>query len=171
MILETAVEHILMHAYKEGMMTYMDAHPEEIEELIQLSMGDKQPYSWRAAWLLSKCMEENDERVKMVLPEIVNILPNVSDSQKRDLINVLRRMEIPEEQEGILFDTAVNFWCQIEKMPSLRFNAFKLILQIAAKNPELFQEVLLLTEDHYVDTLSPGVKRSLGRLVRKIGKR
>ena len=34
------------------MIAYMETHPEAYEEAVQLAISDKQPYAWRAAWLL-----------------------------------------------------------------------------------------------------------------------
>jgi hypothetical protein len=34
------------------LISYLSAHPEYFEEAITLAISDKQPYSWRAAWLL-----------------------------------------------------------------------------------------------------------------------
>ena len=35
----------------------------DFEEIIKLAIVDKQPYSWRAAWLLWSCMDKNDQRI------------------------------------------------------------------------------------------------------------
>ena len=43
-----------------------------IEELIELAISDKQPYSWRPAWLLWSCMDENDQRVQKHIPDIIH---------------------------------------------------------------------------------------------------
>ena len=43
------------------MLAYVKANPNEVEELIRLALADKQPYSWRAAWLLRSCLEKNSE--------------------------------------------------------------------------------------------------------------
>ena len=153
------------------MMAYMEANPLEYGELIQLALADKQPYSWRAAWLLSNCMEKDDKRVKSFIPQIINRLPTAPDGQKRDLINVLRKMEIEEEYEGLVFDNCVNIWTRIDKIPSVRYNALRLILQITEKHPELFTEVDLLTQNHYIEPLSEGIRRSIQRMISKVKKK
>ena len=150
------------------MISYVESHPDEFEELIGLALLNKQPYSWRAAWLLSNCMDYNDQRIKKYIPKIINALTTVKDGQKRDLINVLRRMEINEEHEGLLFDICVAVWSKIDKLPSVRSSAFKLIIQITKKHPELFNEVVLLTQTEYIESLSHGIKRSIQKLVNSL---
>lgn len=44
--METRLEYILTHSYKEEMIAYIKNNPGETDELIKLSLGDKHPYSW-----------------------------------------------------------------------------------------------------------------------------
>ena len=69
-------------------------------------------------------------------------------------------MELDEKYEGILFDICMNVWEQIDKSPSVRVNALKMIVKIANKHPELKQEIDFLTQDHFWESLSPGAKHS-----------
>ncbi len=163
--METELEKVLMNFYKEEMILYLTNHPEGFEEAVQLAITDKQPYSWRAAWLLWSCMEENDPRFKDQIPRIMACLRDKSDGHQRELLKILYLMEIDEEFEGTLFDHCVSIWEKIGKKPSVRFNAFKMIVKISGKYPELSQEIGFLLQDHYTDSLSHGVKRSLFKLI------
>ena len=168
--LETSLDYILGNFLKDEMIAYMHSHPDRFDELIELAIADRQPHSARAAWLLSHCTGENDARVKKNIPRIINIIPNVSDGQKRDLINVLRKMEIEEEHEGLLFDICVKIWSNINKIPSVRVIAFRLIIEIAHRHKELNSEITLLTQDFYLEPLSRGIKSSVKRLIKRFEK-
>ena len=50
--MESQLEHTLMNSHKKELISFLNAHPEFFEEAVTLAIGDKQPYSWRAAWLL-----------------------------------------------------------------------------------------------------------------------
>ncbi|GAB5554473.1 MAG: hypothetical protein Sapg2KO_40640 [Saprospiraceae bacterium] len=150
------------------MIDFVEANPQEFETLLKLSVSDKQPFAWRAAWLLSNCMNENDERVKDYLPTIINVLRMVPDGQKRDLFNVLRKMELKEEYEGMVYDICISTWSKLDKMSSLRINALKLALKIMTKHPELHEEMSLLTQDYFLETLSPGIKNSVLKMMKTI---
>jgi hypothetical protein len=163
--METELEKVLMNFYKEEMILYLKNHPEGFEEAVQLAVTDKQPYSWRAAWLLWSCMEENDNRVKSQIPGIIKSLKGKKDGHQRELIKILYLMDLDENHEGILFDHCISIWERINKKPSVRFNAFKMIVRISRKYPELSQEIGFLLQDHYLDTLSKGVRHSLMRMI------
>ena len=76
------------------MISCMDAHPEDFEEAIKLAVSDKQPYSWRAAWLLWSCMEENDQRIQGYVKNIIDTLTARNDDHQRELLIILHQMEI-----------------------------------------------------------------------------
>lgn len=154
-----------MNSYKTDMILYLANNPKSFEEAIQLALTDKQPYSWRAAWLLWSCIEENDSRIKAHIRSIIDCMVKKSDGHQRELLKILYLMEIDEEFEGILFDHCINIWEKINKKPSVRFNAFKMILKISRKHPELSQEIDFLMQDHYTVTLSRGIRHSLTKMI------
>jgi hypothetical protein len=131
--METELEKVLMNFYKEEMILYLASHPETFEEAIHLAVTDKQSYSWRAAWLLWSCLEENDGRIKKHIPRIISCLKDKGDGHQRELLKILFIMDIDEEFEGILFDHCIRIWEKINKKPSVRYNAFKLIVKISRK--------------------------------------
>lgn len=162
---ETKLEHILTNSYKADMISYMKSHPEDFEEAIKLAITDKQPYSWRAAWLLWSCMDKNDQRIKKYVERIIDTLSTKSDDQLRELLIILQRMELKEEYEGKLFDICVNIWGKIGKQPSLRYNAFKLMIKIIKRHPDLLKEIGFMTESRYTDSLSDTVKKSISKMI------
>ncbi|MBT8386729.1 MAG: hypothetical protein KJO12_04905 [Ignavibacteria bacterium] len=164
----SVLEDKLLNSYKEEMISFMYAHPEYFEEAIELAISDKQPYSWRAAWLLWSCMEENDKRIQKYINKIVDTLEAKDDSHQRELLKILLKMELEEDYESILFDHCMDIWEQINKSPSVRVDALKFIIKIAKKHPELAKEITFLTQDHYLESLSHGAKHSVSKLMKKL---
>jgi len=165
--METKLEYVLTHAHKAEMVSFIRAHPEYYEEAIDLTVADKQPYSWRAAWLLWSCIEKNDPRVQGHIQRILDNIRNKSDGHQRELIKILLEMHLDEEQEGYLYDLCVSLWKETEKKPSVRFTAFNCIQKIARKYPDLTNELVLLTQDKFMDSLSPGVRRSILKMIKR----
>ena len=64
-----------------------------------------------------------------------------------------------------MFDICVNIWEKIGKQPSVRYNAFKLIVKIVKNHPDLSKEIIFMTESHYMDSLSDTVKRSIFKMI------
>lgn len=162
---ETNLEYTLTNLYKGNLISYMASHQDDFPELIKLSISDKQPYSWRAAWLLWSSMDNNDKRIRKHLKMIIDILPNRHDSQQRELLMVLHRMELDSKYEGPLFDSCTKIWENINKHPSLRFHAFKKMVAISKNHPDLSSEIKLLTDAYYTENLTDNVKKSIFKLM------
>jgi hypothetical protein len=150
------------------MISYIAKHPEAFQEAIELAVSDKQPYSWRAAYVLWSVIEENDKRIQKHIKKIVNAVKNKSDSHQRELLKILLMMELDEKYESKLFDICMDAWEQISKTPSVRINALKMIIKIANKHPELRKEISFLTQDHYLASLSPGARHSALNLMNEV---
>lgn len=52
MNMEITLEHKLLNSYKRDLISFMISHPEYFDEAVELALSDKQPYSWRAAFVL-----------------------------------------------------------------------------------------------------------------------
>lgn len=166
--METRLEHVLTHFYKEEMIRHLAEHSEDFEEAILLAVSNKQPYSWRAAWLLWSCMEKDDVRLKGSIKTIIDVIPTLKDGHQRELLKILQMMELNEEEEGLIFNLCMNVWEQIHKVPSVRWHAFMTLLKIAKNYPELLNEIKLLAQEHYMDSLSPGIKHTLGLRIKEL---
>lgn len=163
----TELEHILTSTYKVGMIAFMETHPECFEEAVKLAVSDVPLLSWRAAFLLWGCIRENDPKIKPHIKSIIKVLPEKNDGHQRELLKILSVMELNEKQEGFLFDLCLSIWEQINKNPSVRHTAFKFIIKIIKKHPELSSELNYLTKDEYMNSLSPGVRRSVFRIIKE----
>jgi hypothetical protein len=165
--METAFEHILINSYKADLVSFMNVHPEDFKEAIKLAVADKQPYSWRAAWLLWSCMEENDKRIRVYINDIIGTLISKNDDHQRELLKILLQMELSEEYEGILFNICSGVWEKINKKPSVRLTALKIIVKIVKQHPDLSHEIIFLTQSQYMDSLSAAVKKSVSKMIKE----
>jgi hypothetical protein len=77
-------------------------------------------------------------------------------------------MEIGEEFEGLLYNHCVRVWEKTDKKPSLRLNAFKVMVKTAKKHPDLSREITFLTQDQYMDSLSGTVRKSIDGMLRDL---
>ncbi len=151
---------------KKDLVAFLDIHPELFEQTLKISLGDDQPRAWRAAWLMANYMKENDARILPYSDSILSHIKDKGDGHQRELLKIVNRLELTEDQEGILFDISLSIWEKIHKSPSVRGTAFQTLLSIVQKYPELKKEIEHLTQPHYTETLSPGIKHSFFKLIR-----
>jgi hypothetical protein len=168
--MESPLEKILMTAYKEQMISFIRAHPYHIEEAIQLAVAEKQPYSWRAAWLICSILDGNESKIEPWIPELINAIPGKKDGHQRELIKTLLKFDLDEDSEGIVFNHCMDLWEKVGKEPSVRHMALRFILKTVRKYPELLSELEFITQEHYLESLSPGIKRSAIKMIRELKK-
>lgn len=166
----TELEEILLTKYKGEMIRYFNTHPNVFEEAIKLAINDKQPFSWRSAWLLWSSLEINDSKMSNHIDEILNNIDGKKDGHQRELIKILEKLNLNEYQEGKLLNICFNLWENVNKIPSIRYTAFRNILKIAKKYPELANEIEYFTQQHYIDTLSSGTKHSIKKMIKNFKK-
>ncbi len=152
---------VLIRRRKSEMVKFMSNHPGSFDQAIKLALENEENLSWRAAWLVAGIMEKNDPRVKSFIQKIINVLPERDDGHQRELLKILLKMELDEDFESLLFDISVTLWEQVRKQSSVRYYAFQGMMKVVEKYPELKNEVLSLTQPHFVNALSPGVRKSV----------
>jgi hypothetical protein len=167
--METELEHILTSTYKDGMVSYMEAHPAAFEEAVKLALSNNHPYSWRAAWLLKSCIEKNDPRLQKEVKNIIRALKTAGQSSQRELLLILLKMEISAKYEGRVFDLCITIWEDITKQPSVRCVAFRLIVKMVKQHPELKHEINYLIQERFITPLTPGAKHSISKIIKSLG--
>jgi hypothetical protein len=55
-------------------------------------------------------MSPNDRRIRKYIKRIIDVLPTKMDSQQRELLIVLQRMELNDNYEGCVFDICTKIW-------------------------------------------------------------
>jgi len=164
------LKHILTHEYKDGMIVFLNTHPAYVIEAIELAIKDEQPYSWRSAWLLWSCMDKYHLICQEHTDAIINSIPSKSDGHQRELLKILYVLNLNDDQEGLVYDMCVRLWEDIQKKPSIRYTAYRFLIKIAQKHPDLLNEIKYLTEKQYIETLSPGIKKGIYKLIQTVKK-
>lgn len=160
-------EQVLLSFHKDGMLDFLRTHPEEIPEALSLALEDRQPFSWRSAWVLWSYFSEGFPFPDGASERILKAIPGKKDGHQRELLKMLWISGLDEEDEGEVFDLCVTLWEDIRKNPSIRVTAMKWMFRIAGPHAELAHELPYYLQDKFVDPLSPGVKRSLQRLAKE----
>lgn len=153
---------------KNEMVAFLKKNPNLFDETLEVSLGDNDPESWRAAWLINHYMTKNDKRIKKNINSILKALPNKKDGHQRELLKILMEMELTEKQEGVLFDGCFIIWKDISKISSARGTALLIIINTVKKHSELITEIEYLTQFHYIETLSPGIRNSVVRIIKEL---
>ncbi len=161
----TALESVLAGFRKDEMIAFVENNPEVYSEIIDLSLSDKPALAWRAAWLLCVYMQPNDTHIVPYIDAMLKSITSKKDGHKREFLKILLKMKLNEEQELQLFDICLEIWQQAYTQPSVRSTAIKTMLKIIERQPLLLNELKPLLQEHYLQTLSHGVRCSVKRMM------
>lgn len=164
------LETSMLRSKKETMVSFLHLHPEYVDEALALCISDKQPFCWRAAWMLQEYFEPNPTDLWDYIPDIIKAIPHKKDGHQRELLKLLKLVYLNDDQEGELYECCLKIWMQIHKNPSVRYIALEYLLNTAQKYPELLHELELVLTEEYIDTLSPGIKHGVKKRLSKLKK-
>lgn len=155
---------------KVSIIEGLKSSKEYLEAAIKLALENTQPQSWRAAWILRQSIEKNDERLQPYISDFIKVIKDRPEGHQREILKLLELMEWDDEEEGRLFDICMTIWERINKKPAVRITAFKIMMQIALRYPELKGEMEVFMGEDYTETLSPGIKKSFEKMQLKLVK-
>lgn len=162
-----ALKNVLKNHYKKDMISYIKSNPEYFKSLIKLAMSDDD-VSWRASWFLWSCADENDHRIQPYIDEIIRDIQTKEEGHQRELLILLQKMELSENQISELFDFSMKLYVNIHNKPSIRLTALKLMTKISKPYPELKNEINFLIEPQFLETFPPASKKSVQKIINKL---
>ena len=151
---------------KQEFIIYLKNNPTQFNNAIKIALGNDPILAWRAAWVIGHSIDKNDKRIQPIVKKFVEAIDSKKDGHQRELLKIIEKMKVPEDIEGSLFDVCISIWEEIHKSSSVRITAFRVLLNITKKYPELSNEIQFLTQDRYIETLSDGIKHSFYKLTK-----
>ncbi|MCB9426742.1 MAG: hypothetical protein H6584_06905 [Flavobacteriales bacterium] len=154
--------------HKDEMVAYLKNNSNEYLNAIELITSDAHPQAWRCAWLVGHCMKKNDPLIQSKIESIIDAILYKKEGHQRELLKILYKMQLTDEQEGKLFNLCMTIWETIGKTASVRITAFKFLITTLKKYPELKNEIDFLTQEQYTESLSSGLKHSFNKMVSSV---
>ena len=142
----------------EYLVTEIAGNPEYYKLLIELAFYDTHPKSWRAAYLVDKINDNHPTLLHPFLSEMIDqVLIEKSSGKKRHFLKLISLNNLTEVQQGFLFDFCIETLKSGKEPAAVRVHAMQILQNIAFKEPELIQEVLLIIEDEMENHSTAGI--------------
>ena len=146
---------------KDEIRHYLTDDEKRIERMLNFAISNDTDFSWRAAWLIGKFAQSENEILKPHYLRIINAIEGKDSGHQRELLKLVINKSLTDEEEGRLFEVCIRIWKDIHKKPGTRSYAFQCIDNITAKYPELRNELMGLFGPEYLETLSPAIRKTI----------
>ena len=144
----------------------MDDDP--IDSLVGIGISNDKDVAWRAIWIIQALCTFNDERLQVHTDDLLDAIKDKPDGHQRELLKLLGKIQLNETQEGKLYEHCADIWVAVRKSPSVRITALKHLATIVSKYPDLRNELQYFADTHYLDSLSPGIRKSAIRTINSL---
>lgn len=153
----------------EYLMREIVNSPENYKTLIKIALYDKNPKSWRAAYLVDKINDINSEMLKPFLNEMVEqVKKEKNGSKKRHFLKLISMNDIQKNHQGILFDFCLKRFTSSKDAVAIRVHAMQILFNIAQTEPELKPEIQAIIEHEMEYHPSAGIISRGKKLVQKL---
>ena len=116
--------------------------------------------SWIHAWQINHTKKTELNKLEGQIKNIILAIDGKNDGHQRELLKVLLKLNLTDDQLSLLWDICLRIWLDIQKQSSVRISAYKILVNTAKKYKPLSDELIRLTEDKHVSSLSNGIKNS-----------
>jgi hypothetical protein len=143
--------------------------PEYYQTLMEIALNDANPKSWRAAYLVDKI---NDSYPLLIQPFLQKIIKQViienSDSKRRHFLKLISMNDLPEDQQGIMFDFCLKSFTSAKEPLAVRVHAMQILYNISESEPGLKPEILAIIETEMENHSSAGIISRGRKLAQKL---
>ena len=128
------------------------------DQLIHALRNDKD--SWIHAWQINHTKKTELIKIQNQVDKIISAIDGKNDSHQRELLKVLLKLNLTDDQLSLLWDICLRVWLDIQKQSSVRISAYKILVNAAKKFKPLSDELVRLTEEKHITSLSNGIRNS-----------
>ena len=128
------------------------------DQLIHALRNDKD--SWIHAWQINHVKKTELIKIQKQVDKIISAIDGKNDGHQRELLKVLLKLNLTDDQLSLLWDICLRIWLDIQKQSSVRISAYKILVNTAKKFKPLSDELVRLTEEKHITSLSNGIRNS-----------
>lgn len=138
--------------------------------LLKLTLQEKDPLAWRAAWVLDGSDEKKPGLARNHLSKIVKALPKLeSKGTLRSLLRLLTRHDIHEKDQGLLIDQCFSYLVSEQYPVAVKAHAMQIIYNHVLLYPDLKHELIAVIEDQ-AENNSVGFRARGNMLIKQMEK-
>ncbi|WP_461629357.1 hypothetical protein [Labilibaculum euxinus] len=126
-------------------------NPTYIKELWDICISNEK-HSWRATWILDKVYDIAPDLVRLYLPQMIEIVPTLSNESKlRQYLKLISLEPLPSNISGdfinYCFDTLISSTSAI----AIKVYAMQILYNFSLQEPDIQNELALVIEEQMIN--------------------
>ena len=119
------------------------AHPEKMDELMQIFIAGPYRITQRTAWVISVVAEKHPELLSNYYDLFVKLLnqPNKHNSVNRNIVRALQYMDIPTKYQGKILDACFKLLNSSDEPIAVKVFSMSVIHNLSKKYPDIVPEL------------------------------
>ncbi len=124
--------------------------PNKFNELIEAFLKGPYRITQRAAWPLSRCVQQHPELIQPHLKKVLHFLSksDIHDAVKRNTVRLLQFIKIPRSLQGEVVTHCFHFLSNPSEPIAIRVFSMTVLANLTKENPELKNELIPIIEDY-----------------------
>jgi hypothetical protein len=158
-------------AIKNRIIRYVGTDKKRFNELAAIFLGNDSRLSQWAGWSLSDIVMKHPEMIAPYLRLVLKGLDRskIHDAVKRNVMRLLQFVDIPRNLAGLAFDKAFTLFSDTGEQIATRVFAMQVMADVAMKEPDLKNEVILAIEEE-LPYGSPAYRSRAKRILKMLKK-
>ncbi len=161
------INKLLKNLSRQGIIALLNSNPEYVNLIFDNILQNPDTLHWRTLWALELYIANNESRLYQCVDTLIRLLPISNDSMKRVILKLLGKITYKDDFAGELFNVCIEIWSNVDIKSGTRYLAFTHLILISKIHQELRREMIILTDSHFVEPLSPGIRTSVIKLINK----
>lgn len=122
-------------------------NPSYIKDLWKICISDKK-HSWRATWLMDKVYNVAPDLVRLYIPQIIELIPNLdNESKSRQFLKLVSLEPLPKNISGEFINHCFDLLISNTSAVALKVYAMQILYNFSLQEPDIQNELALIIEE------------------------
>lgn len=122
-------------------------NPKYIESLWKICISD-QKHSWRATWLMDKVYNAAPDLVRLYIPKMIELIPNLdNESKSRQFLKLVSMEPLPKNISGEFINHCFDLLLSGTSAVALKIYAMQILYNFSLREPDIQNELALIIEE------------------------
>ncbi len=156
----------------EAVTAYIGTSKSRLDALMELFLYDEYRVVQRSVWVLRLIAQAHPEMIAPHLEKMVSRMrdPGIPVAVKRNVMNVLICVDIPEPLHGPVMDTCFQLLEDPQETVAVRAASMSVLAKLAEVYPEIGNEIALLIEAQQPEGMTPGFASRARKTLQALGR-